>query len=262
MYQTLRYEKQENIGILTINRPEALNALNSTVIGDLEQAITEVEKDAELGALIITGEGRSFVAGADIGEQLPLDVAGGRKWGQRGSALMRRIEKLEIPTIAAVNGFALGGGCELSMSCDIRICADTAVFGQPEVGLGITPGFGGTQRLARLVGMGMAKQMVYSALNIKADEAYRIGLVNAVYPQAELMENVLKLAGKIAKNAPIAVRNCKKAINGGISLPIEKAVEVEEKLFGDCFETHDQKEGMACFLSREKPKPKAVFTNN
>ena len=140
--------------------------------------------------------------------------------------------------------------------------ADNAVFGQPEVGLGITPGFGGTQRLARLVGMGMAKQLVYSALNIKADEALRIGLVNAVYPQAELMENVLKLAGKIAKNAPIAVRNCKKAINDGISLPIEKAVEVEEKLFGDCFETHDQKEGMACFLSREKPKPKAVFTNN
>ena len=128
--------------------------------------------------------------------------------------------------------------------------------------MGITPGFGGTQRLARLVGMGMAKQLVYSALNIKADEAYRIGLVNAVYPQAELMENVLKLANKIAKNAPIAVRNCKKAINDGISLPIEKAVEVEEKLFGDCFETHDQKEGMACFLSREKPKPKAVFTNN
>ena len=139
MYQTLRYEKQENIGILTINRPEALNALNSTVIGDLEQAITEVEKDAELGALIITGEGRSFVAGADIGEQLPLDVAGGRKWGQRGSALMRRIEKLEIPTIAAVNGFALGGGCELAMACDIRIATKKSKFGQPEVNLGIIP---------------------------------------------------------------------------------------------------------------------------
>ena len=133
---------------------------------------------------------------------------------------------------------------------------------QPEVGLGITPGFGGTQRLARLVGMGMAKQLVYSALNIKADEALRIGLVNAVYTQEELMPAALKLAGKIAKNAPIAVRNCKKAINGGISLPIEKAVEVEEKLFGDCFETHDQVEGMGCFLSREKPKPKPVFTNN
>ena len=146
--------------------------------------------------------------------------------------------------------------------CDIRICSDNAVFGQPEVGLGITPGFGGTQRLARLVGMGMAKQLVYSALNIKADEALRIGLVNAVYPQAELMENVMKLANKIAKNAPIAVRHCKKAINEGISKPINEAVAVEEKLFGDCFETHDQVEGMQCFLSREKPKPKAVFTNN
>ena len=269
MYQTLRYEKQENIGILTINRPEALNALNSTVIGDLEQAITEVEKDAELGALIITGEGRSFVAGADIGEQLPLDVAGGRKWGQRGSALMRRIEKLEIPTIAAVNGFALGGGCELAMSCDIILAAGPnaegkggAKFGQPEVGLGITPGFGGTQRLARLVGPGMAKQLVYTAANIKADEALRIGLVNAVYPQAELMENAMKLAGKIARNAPIAVRNCKKAINEGLEVGMDEAVVIEEKLFGACFETHDQKEGMGCFLSKEKPKPKAVFTNN
>ena len=172
------------------------------------------------------------------------------------------IESFPLPVIAAVNGFALGGGNELAMSCDIRLCSDNAVFGQPEVGLGITPGFGGTQRLARLVGMGMAKQLVYSALNIKADEALRIGLVNAVYPQEELMPAALKLAGKIAKNAPIAVRNCKKAINDGISLPIEKAVEVEEKLFGDCFETHDQVEGMQCFLSREKPKPKAVFTNN
>ena len=186
----------------------------------------------------------------------------GQADGKLGNDVFLMIESFPIPVIAAVNGFALGGGNELAMSCDIRICSDNAVFGQPEVGLGITPGFGGTQRLARLVGMGMAKQLVYSALNIKADEAYRIGLVNAVYPQAELMENVLKLAGKIAKNAPIAVRNCKKAINNGISLPIEKAVEVEEKLFGACFETHDQQEGMACFLSREKPKPKAVFTNN
>src|SRR5699024_8447070 len=145
---------------------------------------------------------------------------------------------------------------------DIRICSDNAVFGQPEVGLGITPGFGGNQRLARLVGLGMAKQLVYSALNIKADEALRIGLVNAVYPQAELLDNALTLAVKIDRNAPIAVRNCKKAMNEGISLPIDKAVEVEEKLFGDCFETHDQVEGMACFLSREKPKPMPVFTNN
>ena len=255
MYQTLRYEKQENIGILTINRPEALNALNSTVIGDLEQAITEVEKDAELGALIITGEGRSFVAGADIGEQLPLDVAGGRKWGQRGSALMRRIEKLEIPTIAAVNGFALGGGCELSMSCDIRICADTAVFGQPETGLGITPGFGGTQRLARLVGPGMAKQLIYTAKNIKADEALRIGLVNAVYPAEELMPAAEKMASTIAKNAPIAVRACKKAINEGLEVKMDDAIVIEEKLFGSCFETADQKEGMGAFLEKRKHEP-------
>ena len=169
MYQTIRYEKNGNIGIATINRPEALNALNSAVVSDLEQAISEVEKDAELGALIITGEGRSFVAGADIGEQLPLDVAGGRKWGQRGSALMRRIEKLEIPTIAAVNGFALGGGCELAMSCDIILAAGPnaegkggAKFGQPEVGLGITPGFSGTQRLPRRVGIAKAKELIFS----------------------------------------------------------------------------------------------------
>lgn len=259
MYQTLRYEKQENIGILTINRPEALNALNSTVIGDLEQAITEVEKDAELGALIITGEGRSFVAGADIGEQLPLDVAGGRKWGQRGSALMRRIEKLEIPTIAAVNGFALGGGCELAMSCDIILAAGPnaegkggAKFGQPEVGLGITPGFGGTQRLARIVGTGKAKEMIYGARNIKAEEAYRIGLVNNVYPAEELMPAAKKLASTIARNAPIAVRNCKRAINEGIQVDMDQAIVIEEKLFGSCFETCDQKEGMNAFLEKRK----------
>ena len=262
MYQTIRYEKKDGIGIATINRPEALNALNSTVVSELEQVISEVEKDAELGAFIITGEGRSFVAGADIGSMSTMTKAEGEAFGKLGNDIFLMIENFPLPVIAAVNGFALGGGNELAMSCDIRLCSDNAVFGQPEVGLGITPGFGGTQRLARLVGMGMAKQLVYSALNIKADEALRIGLVNAVYPQAELMENALKLAGKIAKNAPIAVRNCKKAINEGISLPMDKAVEVEEKLFGDCFETHDQVEGMACFLSKEKPKPKPVFTNN
>ena len=255
MYQTIRYEKQDNIGILTINRPEALNALNSAVVSDLEQAISEVEKDAEVGALIITGEGRSFVAGADIGEQYVMDVAAGRKWGQRGSALFRRIEKLEIPTIAAVNGFALGGGCELSMSCDIRICADTAVFGQPEAGLGITPGFGGTQRLARLVGPGMAKQLIYTAKNIKAAEALRIGLVNAVYPAQELLPAAEKLAGTIAKNAPIAVRACKKAINDGLQVDMDRAVTIEEKLFGSCFETADQKEGMGAFLEKRKHEP-------
>ena len=151
-----------------------------------------------------------------------------------------------------MNGFALGGGCEISMSCDIRICSDNAVFGQPEVGLGITPGFGGTQRLARLVGPGMAKQMIYTARNIKADEAYRIGLVNAVYPQEELMAAAEKMAAGIAKNAPIAVRNCKKAINEGLDADMDEAIVIEEKLFGDCFESYDQKEGMAAFLEKRK----------
>ena len=255
MYQTIRYEKNGNIGIATINRPEALNALNSTVISELEQLISEVEKDAELGAFIITGEGRSFVAGADIGEMSTLTKAEGEAFGKKGNDVFRKLETLPVPTIAAVNGFALGGGCELSMSCDIRICADTAVFGQPEVGLGITPGFGGTQRLARLVGMGMAKQLIYTAKNIKADEALRIGLVNAVYPLAELMPAAEKLAETIAKNAPIAVRACKKAINDGLQVDMDRAVTIEEKLFGSCFETADQKEGMGAFLEKRKHEP-------
>ena len=255
----VKTEVQGAVEIITIDRPKALNALNPEVLADLKAAFEAVDQET-IRCIVLTGEGdKSFVAGADIGSMSTMTKAEGEAFGKLGNDVFLMIESFPIPVIAAVNGFALGGGNELAMSCDIRICSDNAVFGQPEVGLGITPGFGGTQRLARLVGMGMAKQLVYSALNIKADEAYRIGLVNAVYPQAELMENVLKLAGKIAKNAPIAVRNCKKAINGGISLPIEKAVEVEEKLFGACFETHDQQEGMACFLSREKPKPKACL---
>ncbi len=191
-----------------------------------------------------------------------MTKAEGEAFGKLGNDIFLMIEGFPLPVIAAVNGFALGGGCELAMSCDIRICSDNAMFGQPEVGLGITPGFGGTQRLARLVGMGMAKQLLYTARNIDAAEALRIGLVNAVIPQAELLDAALKMAGQIAKNAPIAVRACKKAVNEGMQVSIDKAVEIEEKLFGDCFETHDQVEGMACFLSREKPKPKAVFTNN
>ena len=244
-------EIQDAVAVLTIDRPKALNALNPEVLADLKAAFEAIDQNT-VRCVVLTGAGdKSFVAGADIGSMSTMTKAEGEAFGKLGNDVFLMIES-----------FALGGGNELAMSCDIRLCSDNAVFGQPEVGLGITPGFGGTQRLARLVGMGMAKQLVYSALNIKADEALRIGLVNAVYTQEELLPATLKLAGKIAKNAPIAVRNCKKAINDGISLPIEKAVEVEEKLFGDCFETHDQVEGMGCFLSREKPKPKPVFTNN
>ena len=254
MYQTIRYEKNGSIGIATINRPEALNALNSTVISELEQVITEVEQDTELRAFIITGEGRSFVAGADIGEQYPMDVAAGRKWGQRGSALMRRIEKLEIPTIAAVNGFALGGGCELAMSCDIILASEKAKFGQPEVGLGITPGFSGTQRLARRVGAAKAKELIFSGKVIGAAEAKEIGLVNAVYPPEELMNGAIAMAQSFIANAPIAVKYSKACIDRGMQMDIDDGIALENELFAMCFATADQKEGMSAFLEKRKEK--------
>lgn len=246
------YEQKGSVGIITINRPKALNALNSQVLEELDKTLSAVDLEA-VRCLILTGAGeKSFVAGADIGEMSSLTKAEGEAFGKKGNDVFRRLETFPIPVIAAVNGFALGGGCEISMSCDIRICSDNAVFGQPEVGLGITPGFGGTQRLARLVGAGMAKQMIYTARNIKADEALRIGLVNAVYTQEELMPAAEKMAAGIAKNAPIAVRNCKKAINDGLDVDMDKAIVIEEKLFGDCFESYDQKEGMTAFLEKRK----------
>ena len=249
-------EKKGNIAVATINRPQALNALNSAVLTDLDELVNVVSADSDIRALVITGSGaKAFVAGADIGEMSTLTPEEGEAFGKHGNDVFRRIETLPIPTIAAVNGFALGGGCELSMACDIRICADTAVFGQPEVGLGITPGFGGTQRLARLVSPGMAKQLIYTARNIKADEAYRIGLVNAVYPAEELLPQAEKLANTIAANAPIAVRACKKAINEGLQVDMDAAVVIEEKLFGSCFKTADQMEGMGAFLEKRKHEP-------
>ena len=254
------YEQKGATGIITINREKALNALNSTVLEELDQTLDNVNLD-EVRCLILTGAGqKSFVAGADIGEMSTLTKAEGEAFGKKGNDVFRKLETFPIPVIAAINGFALGGGCEISMSCDIRICSENAVF-QPEVGLGITPGFGGTQRLARLVGAGMAKQMIYTARNIKADEAYRIGLVNAVYPQEELMPAAEKMAAGIAKNAPIAVRNCKKAINEGLDVDMDAAIVIEEKLFGDCFETEDQKYGMAFFLDKNKEKVKEPFKN-
>ena len=255
------YEVKGQVGIITINREKALNALNSTVLEELDKTLDGVDLN-EIRCLILTGAGeKSFVAGADIGEMSTLTKAEGEAFGKKGNDVFRKLETFPIPVIAAVNGFALGGGCEISMSCDIRICSDNAVFGQPEVGLGITPGFGGTQRLARIVGPGMAKQMIYTARNIKADEALRIGLVNAVYPQEELRAAAEKMASGIAKNAPIAVRNCKKAINDGLEVGMDEALVIEEKLFGDCFETEDQKYGMAFFLDKNKEKVKEPFQN-
>ena len=257
MYQTIRFEKQDNIAIITINRPEALNALNSTVVGELEQVIGEVETGVAAGeifAMILTGEGRSFVAGADIGEQYPMDVAAGRKWGQRGSAIFRRIEKLEIPTIAAVNGFALGGGCEIAMSCDIILASEKAKFGQPEVGLGITPGFSGTQRLPRRVGIAKAKELIFSGKMIKADEAKEMGLVNAVFAPEELMNGAVAMAKSFTVNAPIAVKYAKACIDRGMQMDIDDGIALENELFAMCFATADQKEGMSAFLEKRAEK--------
>ena len=246
------YEQEGFVGVVTINRPKALNALNSGVLDELNKTFDQIDLEATR-AIILTGAGtKSFVAGADIGEMSTLTKEEGEAFGKKGNDVFRKIETFPIPVIAAVNGFALGGGCEISMSCDIRICSENAVFGQPEVGLGITPGFGGTQRLARIVGVGKAKEMIYSAGNIKAEEAYRIGLVNAVYPQEELMAMAKKLANKIARNAPIAVRACKAAMNEGLDVDMDKAIVVEEKAFGSCFETEDQVEGMKAFLEKRK----------
>lgn len=257
----INYEVEGAVAVLTINRPKALNALNSAVLDEINEAIDAIDLDT-VRALILTGAGeKSFVAGADIGEMSTLTKAEGEAFGKKGNDVFRKIETLPIPVICAINGFALGGGCEISMACDIRICSENAVFGQPEVGLGITPGFGGTQRLARTVGIGMAKQLIFTGRNIKAPEALRIGLVNAVYPVEELMPAAKKMASIIAGNAPIAVRNCKKAINDGLQVGIDEAIVIEEKLFGDCFETEDQKYGMAFFLDRNKNKVKEPFQN-
>jgi len=255
----INYEHEGMVGIITINRPEALNALNSAVLDELNGCLDGIDTNV-VRAVVLTGAGnKSFVAGADIGEMSKLSPAEGEAFGKKGNDVFRKIETFPIPVIAAVNGFALGGGCEIAMSCDIRICSDNAMFGQPEVGLGITPGFGGTQRLARLIGAGMAKQLIYTARNIKADEALRIGLVNAVYPQEELLGVAKKMAGNIAQNAPIAVRACKKAINDGLDAKMDDAIVIEEKLFGSCFATHDQIEGMSAFLEKRKEKN---FTNS
>ena len=250
----IKFEIEGEFAILTINRPKALNALNSEVLDKLDKVLDSIDT-YKIRALILTGAGeKSFVAGADIAEMSTLTKEQGKAFSKKGNDVFRKLETLEIPVIAAINGFALGGGCEIAMSCDIRICSENAIFGQPEVGLGITPGFGGTQRLARLVGPGMAKQMIFTGQNIKAEEALRIGLVNAVYPQNELLNEARKLALSIAKNGQNAVRNSKKAINDGLQLDIEKAIKIEEKLFGDCFQSDEQVDRMKKFLEKGKNK--------
>ena len=256
MYEHLLMEQRGQIAIVTINNPKSLNALNSATLSELNDCLASIEKSKDIRVVIVTGSGaKAFVAGADISEMVNASAAEGRAMALLAKEAFYRLEKMPQATIAAVNGFALGGGCELAMSCDIRIAAANAKFGQPECNLGILPGFGGTQRLARLVSPGMAKQLIYTARNIKADEALRIGLVNAVYPAAELMAAAEKMADTIAKNAPIAVRACKKAINEGLDVDMDAALVIEEKLFGSCFKTADQIEGMNAFLEKRKHEP-------
>ena len=252
MYQYLKTEERGTVAILTISAPKSLNALNSAILKEMDDYISHFDCN-KFRCLIITGDGeKSFVAGADISEMANLSMLEGQAFGSRGAAVFRKIETLHVPVIAAVNGFALGGGCELAMACDIRICSDNARFGQPEVGLGIIPGFSGTVRLARLVGMGIAKQLIYTGKAIKADEAMRIGLVNAVVPQAELMDKAMELANQIAANAPLAVKAAKLCINDEYDMDADTAIQNESVIFGRCFLTEDQKQGMKAFLEKGK----------
>ncbi|WP_032120638.1 short-chain-enoyl-CoA hydratase [Clostridium amazonitimonense] len=244
-------EKEGNIAIVTINRPKALNALNSETLKELDIIVDELENDESIYAVVLTGAGeKAFVAGADITEMKDLTTIEGRKFSVLGNKVFRRIENLEKPVIAAIHGFALGGGCELAMACDIRIATEKAKFAQPEVGLGITPGFGGTQRLARHVGLGIAKEMIFTGRMMKSDEALRIGLINKIVEVEKLMEEAKAMANLIASNAPIAVTLSKVAINRGMQCDIDTALMYEAEAFGQCFSTEDQKEGMSAFVEK------------
>lgn len=242
---------RDGIRLLTINKPQSLNALDSEVLRELGSVVAETAADESIRVLIITGEGRAFVAGADISEMVSKDPMQGLAFGKFGAEVFRAIEQLPIPVIAAINGFALGGGCELAMACDLRIASTKAKFGQPEVGLGIIPGFSGTQRLPRLVGPAKAKELVYTGEVIRADEALHIGLVNKVVEPEALMDEALALAEKIAAQAPVAVQLAKKAIDTGLQADIDTGIAIENDLFALCFSTRDQKVRMEAFLNKK-----------
>ena len=231
-FKNLIIQREGNIRIVKINNPQSMNALNSEVLSELDQAFYEIGNDPQTNVVILTGEGRAFVAGADISQMSTMNAAQGKDFGVQGSKVFRKIELLPKPVIAAINGFALGGGCELALACDIRIASAKAKIGQPEVGLGITPGFSGTQRLPRIVGEGRAKELIYTAKAITADEAFRIGLVNKVVEPEQLMDEAMALAKTIAKNAPIAVRFSKEAVNRGMQTDIDTAIAIENDLRG------------------------------
>lgn len=249
-YEFLKQEVKDNILTLTITKEKSLNVLNTELLAELNDAFSDIENMDDVEVVIVTGAGKSFVAGADISEMANLNASEASLFAQKGMDTFMKIEKLNKPVIAAINGFALGGGCELALACDIRIASTKAKMGQPEVGLGITPGFGGTQRLTRAVGLSRAKELIYTADVINAEEAYRIGLVNRVVEPEELMDVALELANKIKKNSKSAVRCSKEAINTGIQADIDTAMNIEKVNFGICFSTEDQKEGMRAFLEK------------
>lgn len=250
MFETIKYETKDGIVLITVNRPQALNALNPQVLDELYKAFEQFEADENADVAILTGEGRAFVAGADIVAMSTMSTLEGRNLGIKGHKLMNYMENIEKPIIAAVNGFALGGGCELAMACDIRVASLKAKFGQPEVGLGIIPGFGGTQRLPRLVGRGMAKYLIFTADTIDAQEALRIGLVEKVVEPDALMDEVCGIAKKISAKAQLAIGLAKSAINDGYNLDMKIASKIEIESFGQLFSTEDQKEGMSAFLNK------------
>lgn len=254
MYENIKFEVKDAIGYITIDRPKALNALNEDVLNELYDAFSKVEADEAVRCVILTGEGKAFVAGADIAQMSQMNALEGRNMMILGHKLMNYMEAIEKPIIAAVNGFALGGGCELSMACDIRIASTKAKFGQPEVGLGIIPGFGGTQRLSRLVGKGMAKYLIMTANMIGADEAYRIGLVEQIAEPEALMEAAEKVANTIISKAPIAVATAKAAINHGYDMDMKSASKFEIETFTAAFGSEDKTEGMAAFLNKRAPE--------
>lgn len=250
-YENLQISIDSRVATLMIDRPQAMNALNQQTLTELNVAIEALENDSAVDVIIIIGSGdKAFVAGADISVMQDFSLLDAAEFAEHGHAVMQRIEDCAKPVIAAVNGFALGGGCELALSCDIRLAADTARFGQPEVSLGIIPGFGGTQRLPRLVGKGLAMELILTGEMIDAEEACRIGLVNRVYPVAELLEKTQELAAKIVSRGQSAVRLAKKAINNGMEIDLARANRYEAELFSRCFATEDQAEGMGAFLQK------------
>lgn len=253
-FTNLLFSVEDRIATITFNRPRFLNALNRELLEELSQVVTDIENDREILAVILTGAGeKSFVAGADITEMQGKSAIEARNLSNLGNQLLLRIENLRTPVIAAINGFALGGGCELSMACDLRIASTRAKLGLPETGLGIMPGYGGTQRLARLVGKGIAKEMIFTGEMISAQRAYEIGLVNRVAEPEELMNEAKKLAAAIAAKSPLGVQFSKKAVNEGMNLDLDRALRLESEIFGTLFTTEDQSEGMSAFLEKRQP---------